>query len=228
MYAKHTKTWRAALIAAIVILAALSLFLGRTDALNRLHSLEGVKELIQSAAPWSHLVFLLLQITSVILAPIPSNVTAMAGGACFGFPWGFFMTFVSVTCGSLLTFTLSRVLGQKWAQRLVKKKVSDKYLHLIQRKRDSFLLLVFLFPFFPDDIICILAGLTDIPFRRFALIVLCTRHWGLLVASLAGASLFSVPGWILPLLGIGGVLLFAFGLRYGDVLEEKLLYRIKD
>ncbi len=49
-------------------------------------------------------------------------------------------------------------------------RVADKYLEVIRRKRDIFLILVFLFPFFPDDLICILAGLTDIPLHRFFLI----------------------------------------------------------
>jgi uncharacterized membrane protein YdjX (TVP38/TMEM64 family) len=138
---------------------------------------------------------------------------------------GFAMTFFSVTFGSLFTFTLSRLLGRKWAQRMVEKKISDKYLELIQRKRDSFLVLVFLFPFFPDDMICILAGLTDIPFRRFALIVVLTRHWGLMVASLAGANLFAMPAWALPLISAVGVLLFLALLRWGDQMEEHLLRR---
>jgi uncharacterized membrane protein YdjX (TVP38/TMEM64 family) len=109
---------------------------------------------------------------------------------------------------------------------MVEQKVSDKYLSLLERKRDSFLVLVFLFPFFPDDLICILAGLTDIPFRRFALIVLLTRHWGLMVASLAGANLFTAPGWMLPVLAAAGVILFLLGLRYGDAVEESLLRRL--
>lgn len=72
-------------------------------------------------------------------------------------------------------------------EQLVSRKVADKYLELIQRKRDIFLILVFLFPFFPDDLICILAGLTDIPLRRFVVIVLFTRPWGLLVSCALGA-----------------------------------------
>jgi uncharacterized membrane protein YdjX (TVP38/TMEM64 family) len=187
-------------------------------------SLEGAVLLIRSAAPWSCLSFLLLQLSSVVLAPIPSNLMATVGGACFGFPLGFAMTFCSVTAGSLLTFSLSRWLGRGWARRMVEEKVSDKYLSLLERKRDSFLVLVFLFPFFPDDLICILAGLTDIPFRRFGLIVLLTRHWGLMAASLAGANLFTAPGWMLPVLASAGAVLFLLGLRYGDAVEEALCF----
>lgn len=228
MQSKHSRQWGIALACAILLLAGLSFFLWKTDILSRLENLEDLKNFLNSCAPWSHLIFFLLQLSSIIIAPIPSNLAAMAGGACFGLGIGFFITFLSVTLGSLFTFSLSRALGRGWAERVVSKKISAKYLNLIQRKRDSFLVLVFLFPFFPDDLICILAGLTDIPFRRFILIVLLTRHWGLLVASAVGASLFSVPTWLLPLLGIAGLLLFAFGLRYGDTIEDALLKRVNN
>ena len=202
---------------------ALSALMLRLCLPRGLTSLEGVVAWVRAAAPWSHLSFLLLQLSSVIVAPIPSNVMATAGGVCFGFPTGFAITFAAVTGGSLLTFSLARLLGRDRVQRFVEGKVSDRCLSLLQRKRDSFLVLVFLFPFFPDDIICILAGLTDIPFRRFALIVVLTRHWGLLAASLMGAQLFTLPAWALPVLVTAGLALFAVLLRWGDALEERLL-----
>ena len=106
-------------------------------------------------------------------------------------------------------------------------KISDKYLEVIRRKRDIFLILVFLFPFFPDDLICILAGLTDIPFPRFLLIVLFTRPWGLLVASALGGASFSLPWWGMVLIGLGGLGLFLVGMKYGDQVEERVLRRLR-
>lgn len=224
---RHSKLWQTALLLGIVLLGLLSLFLWKTDALHRIKDLEHISEYLGSYAPWSQLVFFLLQLSSVILAPIPSNAMAMAGGACFGLVQGFSITFCAVTLGSMTTFTLARILGREWAMRLVSRRLSRRYQELLTRKRDTFLVLVFLFPFFPDDIICILAGLTDIPLRRFFLIVLLTRHWGLLAASAAGSSLFCVPSRWLVLLGAGGVLLFLLGVRYGEQIENRLLTLMK-
>ena len=70
----------------------------RLSPLGNMLTLDAVVQTIRSAAPWSHLMFLLLQMGSVILAPIPSNLMATAGGTCFGFPVGFAMTFVAVSC----------------------------------------------------------------------------------------------------------------------------------
>lgn len=187
----------------------------------------GIQDYIQRSAPYSHLVFFFLQLASVILAPIPSNITAAAGGALFGTLLSFLLTALAVVLGSALVFQLSRILGQSFAQSFVESKYWEKYGEVIRRKRDSFLFLAFLFPFFPDDLLCIMAGLTDIPFRRFFLLVVLARPWGLLVACAVGGSAFHIPLWGMALLGIGAAALFLLALKYGDTWEGSILRKLK-
>ena len=183
---------------------------------------------IAQFAPYSHLCFFLVQFLSVVLAPIPSNITAAAGGVLFGTWPSFAITFSAVMAGSLLVFALARALGQPFADRIVSAKMSDKYLDVIRSKTDIFLCLAFLFPFFPDDMLCILAGLTQIPFRRFALIALFTRPWGLLFASAVGGASLSIPMGGMVALGLAGAALFLLGLKYGDRLENAVLRRLRE
>lgn len=182
---------------------------------------------IDRSAPYGQLFFFFIQLLSVILAPIPSNVTALAGAVLFGLWQSFFLTYGAVILGSFIMFCLARVLGRPFTDQFVSKKVSEKYLETIRSKQDVFLLLVFLFPFFPDDIICILAGLTTIPPLRFLIIALIARPWGLLVASAVGSATISIPLWGMILLGIGGVAIFILALKYGDRFEERLLKKLK-
>ena len=51
---------------------------------SALRSPETLRTYISRFAPYSHLTFFLLQLLSVVLAPIPSNVSALAGGLLFG------------------------------------------------------------------------------------------------------------------------------------------------
>lgn len=215
-----------ALAVIVVGLVFLALFFRKTGILSQLGDLEQLRAYIQSFAPWSAVVFFFLQLTSVIVAPIPSNLMATVGGMCFGFLMGGAITMTAVILGSSITFSLARVLGQQWAERVIGQKLSPKYRELIERKRDSFLVLAFLFPFFPDDLLCILAGLTEIPFKRFLLIIVLTRPWGLLFAAGLGSYLPSIPQWALPLVAVGGVLLFVLGLKYGDRVEAALTRRL--
>ena len=180
--------WLAA--AAVVILCAGGgLFLYRSGFFEACASQEELRAYIAGFSPYSHLCFFMVQLLSVVLAPIPSNITAAAGGVLFGVWPAFFLTYGAVIAGSLLVFLLARALGQRFADRLVSRTLSEQYLQLIREKTELFLALAFLFPFFPDDVLCILAGLTELPFRRFALLVIAARPWGLLFASPVAADM---------------------------------------
>ena len=216
------------LTAVVLLLAGGGWFLYSTGFFQSATSLEGVRAYIAQFAPYSYLCFFLVQILSVIFAPIPSNVVAAAGGLLFGTLPAFLVTFSAVVSGSLLTFSLSRVLGRDFADRLVSRKLSEKYQSVLRAKAPVFLTLAFLFPFFPDDMLCILAGLTDLPWRRFALIVLLARRWGLLFASALGGSTLELPLWVMLPIGLAGLTLFLLGLKYGDRLEENLLRCLKE
>ena len=139
----------------------------------------------------------------------------------------FLLTWGAVTLGSVIVFILARALGQQFVGQFVSEKLSDKYLDVIRRKRDVFLALAFLFPFFPDDILCILAGLTDISFKRFFLLAVAARPWGLLVACMVGSATLSIPLWGMALLGAAGLAVFLLAMKYGDRLEQAVIDRLK-
>lgn len=189
-------------------------------------SQQALQDYIARRAPYAQLWFFVLQLLSVVLAPIPSNITALAGGVLFGMWTAFLLTWAAVFLGSLLVFWLARVLGRSFADRVVSRRLSEKYQSVIRSKTTVFLVLAFLFPYFPDDVLCILAGVTDISFRRFALIILVTRPWGLLVASALGGSSLNVPLWGLIALGAVGLALFVLGMKYGDRMERWVLRRL--
>ena len=201
------------LLLAVLLCIGGGLFLWQSGFFSAVDSQESLRAYIEDFSPYSHLCFFLIQFLSVILAPIPSNVSALAGGVLFGTWVSFLLTFSAVAAGSLLVFSLARGLGRDAVTRLVGRKVSEKYLDVIHAKTDIFLVLAFLFPFFPDDVLCILAGLTQISFRRFA-------------SALGGAS-FSIPVWGMALIGAAGLLLFLLGMKYGDRAEAAILRRLR-
>ena len=189
----------AGLAAALLLLAGGGWFLYSSGFFQAVCSLDTLRAYIARFTPYSHLLFFLVQFLSVVLAPIPSNITAAAGGVLFG----------------------------TWP-RIVSRKLSEKYQSVLRTKAPVFLTLAFLFPFFPDDMLCILAGLTDLSFRRFTLIVLLTRPWGLLFASALGGSTLGLPPWVMVPIALLGLALFLLGLKYGDRLEEIMLRRLKE
>lgn len=220
------KRQRFSLIIALILAIGGGLFLSHSGFFAACTSPEALRAYIDGSAPYSQLVFFLVQFLSVVLAPIPSNLSAAAGGMLFGTWPAFFLTFIAVMGGSLLVFWLARTLGQSFSDRFVNRRLSEKYQEAIRSKTSIFLVLAFLLPYFPDDILCILAGLTNLSFRRFTIITLLTRPWGLLFASALGGASFAVPLWGLVLIGLCGAVLFALGLNYGNRLEKTILNRL--
>lgn len=216
------------LTAAVLLLAGGGWFLYASGFFRAVRSLDALRAYIARFAPYSHLAFFLVQLLSVILAPIPSNVTAAAGGLLFGTWPAFLLTFSAVVTGSLLTFSLARALGRDFADKLVSRKLSEKYQDVLRAKAPVFLALAFLFPFFPDDMLCILAGLTALSFGRFALIVLLTRPWGLLFASALGGSTLGLPPWVMVPIALLGLAAFLLGIKCGDKVEQAVFVRLKD
>ena len=220
---KKRRALRFALVALVVLaLAAGAAVLYKNGWFERIGSVEELRELIDEAGAFAGIVFFLLQMLTVIVAPIPSNVTMMAGALALGFWPAMLLGIAAIWLGSLIMFMLARRLGQRAVQGFIDRSVMEKYLPLIEEKQDMFLFLTLLFPFFPDDMLCILAGLTSMPTGRFAVIMLLARPWGLIFAALLGSGAFSLPpwGWAVLTLVMGAV--FVLAMKYSRQIEDRL------
>lgn len=220
----HARTIALTLLTLIVIAAAVFV-LWKSGLLDSIDSTAELREWIAGYGAWSGVVFFLVQMLTVIFAPIPSNVTTLAGALALGFMQGFVLSTAAVFTGSALMFLLARKLGARFVSRFVEKGTIAKYMPLIEEKRDVFLFMAMLLPFFPDDALCIIAGLTGMSTFRFCVITLITRPWGLLFAALVGGGVFNLPwwGWILIITTVAVV--FALSLKYGPAVEEKIIAR---
>lgn len=214
---------RIALAVLVVLALAAGVFaLYRNGWFERIGSVEELRALIDRAGAFAGIVFFLLQMLTVIIAPIPSNVTMMAGALALGFWQAMLLGIAAIWAGSMLMFLLARRLGHRAVQRWMDHTVMEKYLPVIEEKQDMFLFLTLLFPFFPDDMLCILAGLTSMPTARFAGIMLLARPWGLIFAALLGSGELSLPAWgWAVLVGVLAVI-FVLAMKYSRQIEERL------
>jgi uncharacterized membrane protein YdjX (TVP38/TMEM64 family) len=185
-------------------------------------SRESMQEFVRQFDPYVAIAFFAVQVLQVILAPIPGNITALAGGAIFGLWEGFAISTAGLVVGSVLAFGLARYFGRPIVERLVKPQTINKYIDTVARRHFALLFLVFLFPFFPDDALCLIAGISALPFHVFLLLVILGRPPGMFVSSLVGSGVAVIPwwGWALIVIVSAAVLFLAY--RYKDVLDEKL------
>lgn len=213
----------------ILIIAAIAAALAgggyalwKTGVFERINSVEELREVISGAGAWAGIVYFFLQMMTVIVAPIPSNISMMAGALALGFWKAMILGVLAVVAGSIIVFLAARALGRNAIHRFLDKGVMEKYLPVIEEKQDMFLFLTMLFPFFPDDALCMLAGLTNISLGRFTAIMILGRPWGLIVAALLGSGSLSLPVWAWVILGAVGICIFYFALKYSSEIEDKL------
>ena len=99
----------------LAALAVIVLVMYRTGFFAAMRTKDGLAQYISATAPWSHLVYFLIQLASVIVAPIPSNITAAVGAVLFGLWPSFLLTWAAVAAGSALVFLLA---GGRWGRNL--------------------------------------------------------------------------------------------------------------
>lgn len=140
-----------------------------------------------NAAP---LAFMALQLTQVILAPIPGEATGFIGGYLFGTIPGFLYSSLALAMGSWINFAIGRFLGKRFVRRWIPADKLDRFNRLLKRQGIIVLLILFIFPGFPKDYLCLFLGITAIPLKAFLLIASIGRMPGTLMLSLQGDFLF--------------------------------------
>ncbi len=211
----------------VLLLCALGgVFLWRSGFFAALSSQQALQDYISQFAPYSHLCFSCSSSCLWCWPPSPATSAPPPAGCSSAPGPPFFLPSPRSSPPPCWSFSWHARWANLFADRLVSRAISDKYLSIVRAKTDTFLILAFLLPFFPDDLLCILAGLTAISTPRFLVIVVLTRPWGLLVASALGGATLTLPLWAMVLLGIIGVAVFLLGMKYGDRWEESILKKI--
>lgn len=185
-------------------------------------SREALRAFLRASGWWAPVIFVLLQTVQVIFSPIPGSVTTLAGGAIFGIGEGFVLSAAGIMIGSLFAFFLARLWGQRAVIFLVGQGNFERYNRIMTGKGGLSLLLLFLLPFFPDDLLCLLAGLSALPARIFLLFLLIGRLPTIFLTTLIGAGFLSFSLWEWIIIGVlaAGVLFVFF--KYGDALERRV------
>ncbi len=134
-----------------------------------------LQEYLQKAGIWMPILYVLLQFLQVVLLPIPSLVSTLAGIALFGPFQTTVYSFVGIMLGSLLAFYIGRRWGQKTVAWAIGKDTLLKWKRKLKGKDNLLLSIMFILPLFPDDVLCFLAGLSSMSFLYFTVIISVSR-----------------------------------------------------
>jgi uncharacterized membrane protein YdjX (TVP38/TMEM64 family) len=139
--------------------------------------------------PLAPLAFVGLQTIQVIVAPLPGQMLAGVGGYLFGALPGTVYSMTGVLLGSTVVFLLARRYGRPYVERVLDAGTVARWDGVVDRAGVPGLFLFFLLPTFPDDLLCAVAGCTDIRLRTFLALVAVGRTPSFLAAAYAGGQL---------------------------------------
>ena len=208
----------------ITAILVLSYFIFKwTGIWEYINSVDKIRGLILSLGFWGRLACVFLQFLQVTFLPIPSAVSTLAGVLVFGPLQASLLSLSGIMLGSVLAFWLGRRFGRKLVSFMVGEETCHKWTNFLTNAKYSFVVMMLL-PIFPDDILCLVAGLTDMSWLFFVVTNLISRPLAIfLTCYLGSGSIIPFHGWGLAvwaffLVAVAVVLYLSF--RYRQAIED--------
>lgn len=207
----------------ILILSFLFFILKVTGVWEKINLVDKVRELILSMGFWGRFIFVLLQFLQVTFIPLPSTVTTLAGVLVYGPLEASFLSFAGIMLGSVFAFFLGRKFGRKLCSFMVGESVCKKWTKFLSDGKYTFFIMM-LFPMFPDDILCLVAGLTEMTWKFFVVTNIIARPIGIFSTCYLGSGqIIPYHGWgivVWILLCIFVVSLLVMSYKYKTQIEN--------
>ncbi|MBQ7538491.1 TVP38/TMEM64 family protein [Treponema sp.] len=159
-----------------------------------IRDVDSFKDFINSFGIFGPLLLTIFQCVKTVYAVIPSTLGCIAGPALFG-PWtGIICNYIGICSGSFLAFALSRKFGITLVKQIFSEKQYQRGLKKMEKWKNSypvFLWVAIFLPISPDDFLCYFTGLTEMKFKKFALIILTSKPFTIIVYGLIFGNLFN-------------------------------------
>lgn len=161
-------------------------------------------------------------VLQVLVAAIPGHILMIAGGYIYGFTGGALITCISQFLAGQFAFIVARKAGRPIVDRLVKDTSIDKWKKKAARQGISFYMLAFNIPVFPADVMCYVAGLSNISARKFAIANLIGRLPVVITMTLIGSHGLQLSPVLLVAVAAASLPLYLLWSSFGKKISHKL------
>lgn len=137
-------------------------------------------------------VFTVIQVVQVVIPILPGGISCLGGVLLFGAWKGFACNYIGICIGSILAFAITKCWGKTVMQQFFSEKTIQKYEQWTQEDKrfTKFFAAAIFLPVAPDDLLCYLAGTTDMEWRQFVLIILLGKPFAIAMYSLGLTVVF--------------------------------------
>jgi uncharacterized membrane protein YdjX (TVP38/TMEM64 family) len=228
--AKHKRKVQVITLITLVafILLATCLSIPMIKDLSSKEGLDALKKRLDSySGPVGVLVFVAIQALQVIIAIIPP--VQIVGGVLFGWFFGGLLSFLGTFLGTLAIFAIVKKFGRPVVEAFVDEKNLTKFKFLQDaQKLTAVLMILYLIPGIPKDVISYLVPLTPISKKDFFTYVMPCRLPAIMMSTVMGSNMKNGNMTVVfVLVGVGFVAAI-FGFLYKDVIVNKLKSRKKE
>ncbi|PTD93776.1 TVP38/TMEM64 family protein [archaeon SCG-AAA382B04] len=182
--------------AILVLIAIISIYLITSSYSQIFYNHQKLNEVVTSFGVFAPLAYIGIMILQILFAPIPGHVIYFVGGILFGVWGGIFYGLIGLSIGTFIGISIGRFLGRPFVETFVSEKHMEKFDDITHDVGLVAMFLLFLLPGPPDDVLCLLAGLTDLDLKKLMVAVLAGRGPGLIAMIWAGESFVSQQ-WVL-------------------------------
>jgi uncharacterized membrane protein YdjX (TVP38/TMEM64 family) len=160
------------------------------ELIDQFRTMEGVNEFLARYKTSSIFVYIGLQIIQIIVSIIPGQFIQFAGGYAYGFWLGYLFAMIGIAIGTTCSFYLSRILGRDAVHVLFGEERITKFVNQLNSKRAfAILVVLFLIPGLPKDLITYAAGVSEFREKSFLVLSLVARTPALMGTIMMGSML---------------------------------------
>jgi len=224
------KTAFVLLIFAVVVLSAF-IIISEVGHLNEYETdedkINGLVKIIGDTGAWGMVVYVLIQVLQVVILPLPAVVCYVPGAIIWGAPMATLLASVGVIIGSVISYFIGRIWGKKAVIWIAGKETTEKYSAYFGKRGKGIFVIMQILPFFPDDILCMIAGLTSMNFVYF-LVVMCTVRPAIIsvYCFLGSGDIIPFSGWgiyVWIAIFVVCIALAVISFKYQDKFESWLI-----
>jgi uncharacterized membrane protein YdjX (TVP38/TMEM64 family) len=157
---------------------------------NQFKTMEGVHSFLKEYKTGSIFVYIGLQIIQLVLAFIPGQFVQFAGGYAYSFWPGYLLSLIGTIIGTSLAFGIAALLGRDAIQVIFGEKSIGRFINQLNSKRAFVIILIlFLIPGFPKDLITYAAGVSKIRLIPFLLLSVAGRTPAMMATIMMGSMM---------------------------------------
>ncbi|KRN29031.1 hypothetical protein IV38_GL001246 [Lactobacillus selangorensis] len=163
-------------------LAVFIYFIWRLHAAGSQSAVAKLQATLQTWGAYAPIGFMLFQAVQVLVPILPGGLSVLLGSLLFGFWGGILYSYLGIVAGEIVGFLLVRHVGVRLLAYLFSEKSFAKYERIAENQSQNMekvLIGTLLIPFAPDDIVCLVSGLSKLPFREYLVTIILLKPFSI-------------------------------------------------